>query len=224
MPKRKDGEKTRGRILEAACELFGKKGFRDATVAEICKRAQVNIAAVNYYFRDKESLYLETWRYAHSKVDTSASRNDVLQFSGSPEKRLRMFILHLATLFGDEERSGEFHRLQMMEIVNPTGLIDEEFQKMREPLQNYVHQAIRELLGESATDEEVLLCEMSIVSQCRSVFARSRCHLDCYKGKTLTGELLEEVAGHITNFSLGGIRATRESRLVSACSRASAAV
>ncbi|MGA9754367.1 MAG: TetR family transcriptional regulator, partial [Desulfobaccales bacterium] len=49
---------TRQRLLEAAGEVFAKKGFRNTTIREICRRARANLAAVNYHFGDKERLYL----------------------------------------------------------------------------------------------------------------------------------------------------------------------
>ena len=64
MAKREDGKETRWRLLNAACEVFAQKGYRDAKVADICKTADANVAAVNYYFGDKVSLYEEAWRHA----------------------------------------------------------------------------------------------------------------------------------------------------------------
>src|SRR5713101_107359 len=55
---------TQGRVLEAAGQVFADKGFEGATVREICQKAGVNIAAVNYYFRDKERLYIEAVKSA----------------------------------------------------------------------------------------------------------------------------------------------------------------
>ena len=54
----------RQRLLETAGQIFAEKGFDGATVREICRRAGVNIAAVNYYFRDKERLYIEAVKEA----------------------------------------------------------------------------------------------------------------------------------------------------------------
>ncbi len=47
MAKRKDGKQTRQRMLDIACQVFADKGFREATVADICRRAGANVAAVN---------------------------------------------------------------------------------------------------------------------------------------------------------------------------------
>jgi AcrR family transcriptional regulator len=55
---------TRERVLEAACQIFADKGFHNTTVADICEKAEANIAAVNYHFGDKESLYDAVWHHA----------------------------------------------------------------------------------------------------------------------------------------------------------------
>ena len=50
---------VREKLLEVAGPVFSEKGFEKATVREICQKADVNLASVNYYFGDKEQLYLE---------------------------------------------------------------------------------------------------------------------------------------------------------------------
>lgn len=52
----KKSRKSR-RIMEAALEVFGAKGFRDATIAEIAERAEVATGTVYEYFNNKEDLY-----------------------------------------------------------------------------------------------------------------------------------------------------------------------
>jgi len=42
--------------------VFAEKGHREATLVEICERANANIAAANHYFRDEATLYAEAWR------------------------------------------------------------------------------------------------------------------------------------------------------------------
>ena len=52
-------QETRQRLLDAAARLFAERGFNKVSVREICKEAGANVAAVNYYFRDKWGLYRE---------------------------------------------------------------------------------------------------------------------------------------------------------------------
>jgi len=49
-------EQTRARLLDAAREVFSEHSFQGATVREICRRAEANVAAVNYHFGNKEGL------------------------------------------------------------------------------------------------------------------------------------------------------------------------
>jgi len=64
---RKDAELTRQEPLSAGSEVFAAKGYRDTTIAEVCERAGANNAAINYHFRDKETLYRESWHHAFLK-------------------------------------------------------------------------------------------------------------------------------------------------------------
>jgi len=54
----------RGRIkqLNLNSPVFTEKRHREAMLAKICERENANIAATNYYFRDKATLYAEAWR------------------------------------------------------------------------------------------------------------------------------------------------------------------
>src|SRR5581483_8991895 len=62
-PSESETLKTKQRLLEVAGAVFAEQGFKNATVREICKRADANVAAINYHFGDKQGLYSETLRY-----------------------------------------------------------------------------------------------------------------------------------------------------------------
>jgi AcrR family transcriptional regulator len=51
------GDETRLRIIHAAMELFGERGFAAASTREIAARAGVNAPALQYYFENKEGVY-----------------------------------------------------------------------------------------------------------------------------------------------------------------------
>src|SRR3954466_10583855 len=60
-----EADTTRERITNAAGEIFAERGFDGTTIRDICQRAGANVAAVNYYFGDKQRLYVEAVCQAH---------------------------------------------------------------------------------------------------------------------------------------------------------------
>ncbi len=57
------GEETRLRIIRAAVELFGNRGFDGVSTRDIAARARVNAPVLQYYFEGKEGLYLACVEY-----------------------------------------------------------------------------------------------------------------------------------------------------------------
>jgi AcrR family transcriptional regulator len=55
--RKRDPERTRERILEAALTEFGEHGFAGARTSAIAARAGVNQQLISYYFDGKEGLY-----------------------------------------------------------------------------------------------------------------------------------------------------------------------
>src|SRR5580693_1866756 len=91
----KSHDATRRQLLEAAGEVFAEVGFRNATVREICQRAGANVAAINYHFGDKETLYVEVLRYAHGKALEKYPLLMDVDESAPPEKKLHGFVYSL---------------------------------------------------------------------------------------------------------------------------------
>lgn len=57
LPVRSDGIDARQRLLAAGLRLFAEHGFARTSVRELARAANVNLAAVSYYFGDKQGLY-----------------------------------------------------------------------------------------------------------------------------------------------------------------------
>jgi hypothetical protein len=100
------------------------------------------------------------------------------------------------------------------ELANPTGLLAEVMRQSIEPVRQGLASIVRELLGEKASEEQVMLCQMSIRSQCFDILVRKR-HSRMFKAAGMKAKLLpdrlkiEEIADHILQFSLAGIREIR---------------
>ena len=64
---------TKIKILQVAHKLFADKGKNGVAVREIAKAADVNVAAINYHFGNKDSLYAQTIKVSMLKMHTDIS-------------------------------------------------------------------------------------------------------------------------------------------------------
>ena len=212
MPPRKDGQKTRERILEAACELFGSRGFNAATVGEISQKAKCNIAAINYHFGSKAQLYSETWRFAHRQAHDLYEGVDP-----SPdlpaEERLRAYILFLLSLLSNDKELKDIHMLHEREFLSPTGLVDDLWRELRRPVREGVFAVIRDILGDEPRKKDVEFCEVLVVSLCHSINKISRRqHTEFFGDIEIDQNFLKKMADDLTCFTVAGIRALKERR------------
>jgi TetR/AcrR family transcriptional regulator, regulator of cefoperazone and chloramphenicol sensitivity len=209
---KKPDRDTQARLLQSACEVFAEKGYRQATLSEICERAGANIAAANYYFRDKATLYAEAWRQSFQRSLEIYPADGNVPPGASPEERLRGRIQSILQRIADPQ-SFEFD-IMYKELVNQTGLLSDVMQESIEPIRRGLFVLMRELLGEKASDLQVQLCQMSVRAQCFDLIIREQRRKKTPEGKKLTGPPFVDVdvavlAGHILRFSLAGIRELR---------------
>ena len=207
-----DGQETRQNLLVAASEIFALKGFRDATIAEICRRAKANVAAANYHFGGKESLYVESWRFAFEKSLKTYPPDGGVTADAPVEDQLRGRILAIMRRIIDPQsyELDIFYR----EMANPTGLLAGAVQQSIEPIFRGFSAIVKELLGKHPDEQQVRLCLMSIRAQCFAPLMRERRRkmtspdpLPASSEWSLDD--LETLVNHVTRFSLAGIRETR---------------
>jgi AcrR family transcriptional regulator len=160
----KTNDDTEYRLLQAAGELFAEKGFDGTSVREICQRAgAANVAAVNYYFRDKERLYIEAVKSACSRQDQSFPFPDWPSGTG-PEQKLRDFIRVLTDrMFGNSPPWAR--RLFLRELSHPTAACTEFVQKIIRPNSEMLNRILNELLPKVSARKRRLIA-FSIVGQC----------------------------------------------------------
>src|ERR1700760_1816441 len=65
---------TRTRILDAALDQFGARGFAATSIRDLAQAAGVNVAAVNYYFGSKDALRVEALRHGFAPTVAIAQR------------------------------------------------------------------------------------------------------------------------------------------------------
>ncbi|MDP3132522.1 MAG: CerR family C-terminal domain-containing protein [Burkholderiaceae bacterium] len=158
-----DGDAPRARLLAAAVRLFAEQGYAKASVRQIATAARVNVAAISYYFGDKQGLY----RAAFSEPMGSA-RDDIALFS-DPAMTLRDALQGLYAGFvmplKQDEQVQLCTRLHMREMVEPTGMWAEEIDNGIRPYQAELVTVLCRHLGLAQADDDLHRLAFAIVSQ-----------------------------------------------------------
>jgi AcrR family transcriptional regulator len=158
-------DETRGRLLEAAIVEFAEHGFDGATLRDICARAEVNLNAVKYHFRDKQGLYVAAVQQAHAAAK-QMEPEPVMPAEGAAG-RLRAFIAGLLRMALAAEHESYAHQLLMMrEMINPTQATEEIVRSFIKPRFAQLDAILSELLPPGTPTIERRLLALSVVGQC----------------------------------------------------------
>jgi AcrR family transcriptional regulator len=195
------------RLLEAALELFALLGFRHVTIREICRRANVNVAMVEYYFGGKEELYKAVLEHALARPPSQLPTGQPAD-PPSPEKQLANFVFSLLSHALDETRSPWGKRLLAREMADPTFALDILVDRIIRPRSKGLHAIVRSLLGD-ATDLDVQWCAESIAAQCL-YYQYNRPVLELlFPSQTYGADEAKRLAEHVTRFSIDALRGLR---------------
>ncbi len=198
----KSGLEVKKRILEVAGEIFADRGFRETTVREICRRAGVNLAAVNYHFGDKERLYMAVIKHYKEIAVQKYSQYDFVRDHDPYDVQLTAFIKSFMYHLLGEGHESCFGRLMSRELFEPTSALDVIIEEEFRPFFNRLNAIVRHLRGNEIGEEKVILCSMSVLGQCL-YFRNSKPVISRLLRKDhYSVEEIKEIADHIACFSL----------------------
>jgi TetR/AcrR family transcriptional regulator, regulator of cefoperazone and chloramphenicol sensitivity len=154
---RKDGEDSRQRLLLAALRLFAEQGYAKTSTRELAEAAGVNIAAISYYFGDKAGLYRAAF------MEPQGAPADAIARFADPALALPDALAAFYAGFLEPMRHGDIARhclkLHVREMVEPTGLWDEEVQQVIKPMHDALVALLARHLGlqgpARATDDDL---------------------------------------------------------------------
>lgn len=196
-----DEPDARERVLLAAQEVFAERGFKAATVRDICQAAGANIAAVNYYFGDKENLYVEAVKRAH----TCTGRMDELPITPvmPPVEKLRVFVREMVTRM-HAPVSPTAMKLMMREMSDPGKAAHVVVTEFIQPAAFALRAILRELLPH-LDEQQLLMTGFSIMGQC--LFYRQNLPVaELIFGKDEVAALdSAAVADHVVRFTLAAL-------------------
>jgi AcrR family transcriptional regulator len=132
---------ARARLLQAGLRLFAQQGYSKTSTRELAEAAKVNVAAISYYFGDKAGLYRAVFFEPMVEPEEEIARLN------APGQCLLKTLCSFFETFMAPLRHGDAARLCMKlrfrEMLEPTGLWDEEIARGIKPL----HDAMVALLA-----------------------------------------------------------------------------
>lgn len=133
-------QETLHRLLDAAEQLVAEKGFEDATIAELVRRAGSSVGAFYARFRDKDGLLYALYeRYLEQAIATADAALDPQRWEGaSIPEILRAVVPFLVSVY--RERQGLIRAFVLRNHV------DAAFRARQERLSHYVNDGLTRLL------------------------------------------------------------------------------
>ncbi len=169
------GEETRARIVTAALKLFGQRGFDGASTRDIATAAAVNAPALQYYFDNKEGVFIacvehivkRVWEYlsqvverAEQAVADEAEDEDLIRAVCDIQLQLADFMF--------TSKDAEDWRLFMARLQSgegPPAGFKIIYQYVSSRMSKVTSTIVGRLLGRPADDEETLIRTMTLSGQ-----------------------------------------------------------
>lgn len=198
-------DQTCRQIIEAAGPVFAEKGYQAATVREICSRAGVNLAAVNYYFGGKEQLYVETFKRAHP-LDKAGIAMPEWPEGTPPETKLRDYIGTLMKRLTGVESAPWQGQMMLREMMQPTPACWELLQEFFREDFAILQSILGEILPPETPQHRREQIGFSIIAQCVHYrAARKVINMLVPPSRRETHYQSEQLAGHIAAFTLAAL-------------------
>jgi AcrR family transcriptional regulator len=199
---------TKQKLIEVAGEVFALKGFRDATVRDICEKAGANVAAINYHFGDKEKLYAEVFRYVH-EVDCQLNEQTYDQVE-CPKESLKLYIeamLRKMLMPGKFSWKGT---LMAREMVDPSPVLDEVVKTWVKPLADELNRIVSEIINQPQDSMAVRLCASSVFGQIFFHKHGQQINKRLYSDLDYSEEQISQLSKHVYEFSISALEAIRK--------------
>lgn len=199
---------TKEKLFFAGVKVFANKGYKGATVREICKVAgSGNMNAVNYHFGGKAELYRTILEVMFAELGNRMRAMGSTDSSADPEKRLCDVIrAYCAMLYTGGEIAAEFLAIYKNETAHPSPYLDELVDAYVVPQNRDILEIIAQIFGNNPPFRLLQDCAMSVFSQV--VYYSTTWNIYCRIDPDHPGmeAYQEHLADHVCRFSLAGLK------------------
>lgn len=158
------GALAQEQLIEAAGQMFADQGYDGATSRDICIRAGMNGAAVNYHFGGIEALCSATLAEANRRVLWNDALEEIAASELPARERLRAILRPTIRSLVDRAPSSWATRLLGRELVAPKSANYEFFEVTLRHQRQTIAGLIAEITGRSIDDPVVGRCLVCAVA------------------------------------------------------------
>lgn len=194
---------ARTRLLETAGEIFADKGFRAATVRDICNAAGANIASVNYYFGDKLGLYIEAVKHSHGCRFNDPPPS--WSADTPPEQKLYDFVYGMLRHLLDERVPKWTIKLMLRELIEPSEACKALTEEKIRPMSLILFGIITELLPEETPLAKIQMTAFSVIGQCLFYRVQEPVARQLVGAEMFDSFTPEQLAEHIAGLTLASL-------------------
>jgi AcrR family transcriptional regulator len=202
-----DVKSTREKLLDTAEALFFEKGYENVSIRELTGAAGTNVAAINYYFQSKESLYRESVRrrlsYVADELITAIKREINRDDVPDLRKVISVYVTEYMGKILTVKEAGRFLETISRDMSEGGMVTDILIEEMVAPVHKILKDAVRRARPD-LSEEKISLCIISIGGQMFH-FVRAREIIKRVTGHEYSKKFLNKVVEHIIEFSLKGM-------------------
>ena len=192
---------TREKIVETAIYEFAMKGYEPTATRDILAKARANVAAISYYFGNKNGLYAEVLKRILVRINQKFAdemeeyQNELSQrpCSKKSEELLKRFIRGFVELFCSDKLTTAMCMIFVREYVEPSPSFKELFQG----LNTHYRQIFVDLLVDAnegkMTYKEAVLQVVMLFSSIFMLVSRKKIILDAMQWKGYTSDSIDEI-------------------------------
>jgi TetR/AcrR family transcriptional regulator, regulator of cefoperazone and chloramphenicol sensitivity len=201
---------SRQRLLNAALRCFAEHGFEKTSTRMIADAALANVAAIRYYFGDKAGIYRAAF------MEPMGQPQDDIALFDDPKFTLEQALQGLYSGFIEPLKQGELvqlcTKLHMREMVEPTGLWQQEIDHGITPYHKALVKVLCRHLGITKEDDDVHRLALCIVAQAVFLYM-GREVLQAVRPRLVSSPAALDVMGQrLTQYALALVQAEQQRR------------
>lgn len=198
---------TKKKILYAAAEQFAMNGYSGTTIRDICIRAGVNLAAVNYHFRCKEELYNHMFEF----LFTETRREDVLgrKWNGDFMEWRKSLKEWVVMSLNDMVNPNRLNRCKFQilcrEMTDSSEIFPDIYQTYLSPIIKNLEAHFRKVMPKNIGEDKIYIRIFSVMSDCFFYFQNRVIVEKIFIDKLFAQSNIAAIAEHITEKACLGI-------------------